>query len=88
MSTAAIEDENDPTYTHFAHRQEFLRLLDRFLKLDLRGYVGQKEHEEEERLVDQLGNIVSGRRNDVPLDAASRHESDGAWMGRPNTRVA
>jgi hypothetical protein len=58
MSTT-LEDESDPTYTHFAHRQEFLRLLDGFLTLDLQGDVGQREHEAEERLVDQLGDIVS-----------------------------
>ena len=55
----ALEDESDPTYTHFAHRQEFLRLLDGFLELDLRGNVEPRDHEEEERLVDQLGDVVS-----------------------------
>jgi hypothetical protein len=31
MSTTALEDDSDPTYTHFSHRDEFFRLHARFL---------------------------------------------------------
>lgn len=57
--SAALEDDADPTYTHFSHRLEFLTLLDRFLAIDLRSSPDQTEDEEEERMVGQLGAIVS-----------------------------
>ena len=57
--SGALGDDSDPTFTHFAHRSEFLDLLKRFLDLDLRRDPDQREDEEEVRLLDQLGAIVS-----------------------------
>ena len=55
----ALEDDADPTYTHFAHRSEFLHQLNRFIKLDLTRDPDQFEDEDEERSVARLGSIVS-----------------------------
>ncbi|WWD22528.1 hypothetical protein CI109_107021 [Kwoniella shandongensis] len=56
--TAPLEDESDPTYTHFAHRNEFLILLHRFLSLDICSKSTTKDEEEEEILVTSLGGIL------------------------------
>jgi hypothetical protein len=58
MSTALGSDA-DPTYTHFEHRDEFLKLLDELLELDMRTNPTLKEEEDEVKLVDQMGAIVS-----------------------------
>ncbi|WVQ93564.1 hypothetical protein IAU59_000639 [Kwoniella sp. CBS 9459] len=55
---AALEDDSDPTYTHFAHRSEFLDLLDRFLNLDIERESDVKEDEVEDFLVNALGGIL------------------------------
>jgi hypothetical protein len=55
----ALEDDSDPTYTHFAHRGEFIDLLQQSLALDLLHEPTQKENEQEERLVNAMGTIVS-----------------------------
>lgn len=54
----ALDSDSDPTYTHFGHRDEFLKLLQRLLELDLRRDATVKEDEDEVKLVDQMGGIV------------------------------
>ncbi|WWC99224.1 hypothetical protein V866_006120 [Kwoniella sp. B9012] len=58
LASVPLEDDSDPTYTHFAHRAEFLELLGRFLGIDITGESGSKEDEDEEGLVDSLGAIL------------------------------
>ena len=58
MSTA-LDSDADPTYTHFGHRDEFQKLLGRLLELDLGREPTVKEEEDEVKLVDQMGDIVS-----------------------------
>ncbi|OCF31205.1 cofactor D [Kwoniella heveanensis BCC8398] len=53
-----LEDDSDPTYTHFAHRSEFLALLERFRSLDIERESDAKEDEVEDALVDSLGGIL------------------------------
>lgn len=54
MSVAALEDEAGADITHFAHRDEFLRLLAAFLE-------GLEDGPELEldRMVKEMGAIVS-----------------------------
>ncbi len=54
----ALEDDGDPTYTHFAHRPDFLKLLSPFVAVDLSRDPSEREDEEEEKLVKALGAIV------------------------------
>lgn len=54
----SVEGESDPTYTHFAHRDGFLRLLKAFLELDLSFDPDEDENEGEERSMISLGLIV------------------------------
>ncbi|TYJ51709.1 hypothetical protein B9479_007714 [Cryptococcus floricola] len=56
--TAPLADDCDPTYTHFAHRAQFIALLDRFLALDLCHESGETEEEAEVGLVDEMGEIL------------------------------
>ncbi|WVQ80901.1 hypothetical protein IAT38_003008 [Cryptococcus sp. DSM 104549] len=58
MTNAALEDESDPTYTHFAHRAEFLASLGQFLAIDACREPSSKEDEEEDALVESLGAIL------------------------------
>ncbi|WVQ62666.1 uncharacterized protein L199_000813 [Kwoniella botswanensis] len=58
LASAPLEDDSDPTYTHFAHRAEFLELLGRFLNIEIAGESGVKEDEDEEGLVNSLGAIL------------------------------
>ncbi|WRT63818.1 uncharacterized protein IL334_000743 [Kwoniella shivajii] len=58
LASAPLEDDSDPTYTHFAHRGEFLGLLERFLKLDISREPDTKEEEEEEGSITSLGAIL------------------------------
>ena len=53
-----LEDDADPTYTHFTHRQQFLDLLNELLSLDLHHDPSASEDESEEKLVSSLGQIV------------------------------
>jgi hypothetical protein len=52
-------DDSDPTYTHFAHREQFLELLDRFCRYCVEEKTTAKEDEVEEALVSEMGAIVS-----------------------------
>jgi hypothetical protein len=74
MSTAAdsaegLGDASDPTYTHFAHRDEFLALLQQVLAYDLGENIQgdgsavalkkeKSQEEEEDRLIKLMGAIV------------------------------
>lgn len=51
MSVTVLEDDADPNYTHFAHRDEFIVLLGRFLR-----HEGSQTGDE---LVKAMGAIVS-----------------------------
>jgi hypothetical protein len=53
-----LEDDTDPTYTHFSHRTEFLAHLADFLSLDLSLDPSESEQEDEEGLVRAMGAIV------------------------------
>lgn len=61
MSSGVLEDEADPNYTHFAHRDELLALLGRFLKTPPSG-----QEERSNDLVKAMGSIVR-RRLDIPV---------------------
>ena len=56
----ALEDNSDPTFTHFAHRVNFLTLLEQFVNLDVGEQTNLREEEDEDKLVEALGAIVSG----------------------------
>ena len=64
---AALEDDSDPTFTHFVHKHDFHLLLIAFLGADWREKPSEKENENEDRLVAGLGAIVSvfGRPSDA-----------------------
>ncbi|KAK4685879.1 tubulin-specific chaperone D, partial [Tremellales sp. Uapishka_1] len=53
-----LEDDSDPTYTHFAHRTEFLQLLDQVLAVNIEQRPSIREDEVEEGLVAALGAIL------------------------------
>lgn len=53
-----LAETDDPTYSHFAHRETFLELLSRFLVVDVGRDPGKGEGEEEEGLVRDIGAIV------------------------------
>lgn len=53
-----LEDDADPNYTHFAHRDDFLHLLDGFLAVDLATDPSVDESLAEDVLVGSLGAIV------------------------------
>ena len=55
---APLEDDSDPTFTHFAHRDEFLGLLAQFLAVDLASEPSASEDEAEIGLVRSMGGIV------------------------------
>lgn len=59
IMTRTLEDDTDPTYTHFSHRTEFLAHLADFLSLDLSHDPSESEQEHEEGLVRAMGAIVS-----------------------------
>lgn len=54
MSLGVLEDDADPNYTHFAHRDEFLALLGQFLEVPQDG--NEKKSDD---LVKAMGSIVS-----------------------------
>ncbi|WVF65933.1 hypothetical protein IAT40_000671 [Kwoniella sp. CBS 6097] len=56
--STGLEDDSDPTYTHFAHRTEFLELLERFLSLDIKRVSDVKEDEAEDALINSMGAIL------------------------------
>ncbi|KAL1413221.1 hypothetical protein Q8F55_000974 [Vanrija albida] len=53
-----IEDDADPTYSHFAHRAEFEAQLARFLAIDVCGEPSAADDDAEVRLVNSLGAIL------------------------------
>jgi hypothetical protein len=65
MSTI-LEDDSDPTFTHFAHRAEFLALLDQLLVVDIGSSPDDVQERAEKVLVKQLGQIV-GHKYGVAL---------------------
>nr|XP_019048752.1 hypothetical protein I302_02526 [Kwoniella bestiolae CBS 10118]OCF27682.1 hypothetical protein I302_02526 [Kwoniella bestiolae CBS 10118] len=58
LASGPLEDDSDPTYTHFAHRAEFLELLGRFLTIDIIRESDARDDEDEEGLVTSLGAIL------------------------------
>lgn len=67
MSNPPMEDDADPTYSHFAHRAEFEVQLARFLAIDVAGTPSTSEDDAEVRLVNSLGAIVSTLPSYLPL---------------------
>ncbi|KAL7418710.1 hypothetical protein Q5752_006393 [Cryptotrichosporon argae] len=57
-TTAQGLDSQDPTYTHFAHRESFLDLLGRFLQLDVAVTPTVKQTQAETVLLESLGAIL------------------------------
>lgn len=53
MTVAVLEDDADPNYTHFAHREEFSSLLAKFLNTE------DGKDQESDELVKAMGVIVS-----------------------------
>lgn len=54
----ATANDAEPTYTHFAHRVEFLTRLEQFLALDVSRAPSEREDENEEKLAKALGAVV------------------------------
>jgi len=55
-----MDSDDDSTYTHFVHREQFFHLLEEFLTCRLdQPDVTQEQSEAEERRVGSLGSIVS-----------------------------
>lgn len=54
----AAQDEADPTYTHFAHRAQFMAGLGRFLAVDPAQDPALDDERKEKALVLELGTIV------------------------------
>lgn len=59
MMSDTLADADDPTYTHFAHRDAFFETLSSFLAVDVSRAPGKGEDDDEEALVKDLGAIVS-----------------------------
>lgn len=68
-ASEGLMDDSDPTFTHFAHRDEFLVLLQQILSYDLAEDTSgdgspaalkraRAQEEEEDRLVKLMGAIV------------------------------
>jgi hypothetical protein len=51
-------DDSEPTYTHFAHREQVSALLKRVLAIDVTGIGSDEEEEGQLRLYSQMTNIV------------------------------
>ncbi|WWC58144.1 uncharacterized protein I303_100679 [Kwoniella dejecticola CBS 10117] len=58
LAAIPLEDESDPAYTHFAHRDEFLGLLNRFCLIEITAGSTSREDEDEEVLLNSLGSIL------------------------------
>ena len=54
-----LEDDSDPTLTHFAHRDELLSLLQLLRLVDLDVAPSNEQDVEEEELLGAIGAIVS-----------------------------
>lgn len=54
-----LEDDSDPTLTHFAHRDELLSLLQRLKSVNLDVAPSNEQDVEEEELLSAIGAIVS-----------------------------
>lgn len=59
MSAAPLEDDADPTYSHFHHRDAFLSQLATFLSSDISHSPSADEDKVEEEQVTALGSMVS-----------------------------
>lgn len=65
-----MESDDDATYTHFAHKEAFFSLFDKFLKCRLdEAEVGQEQSDSEERLVESIGAIVGWSQDQLLLIA-------------------
>lgn len=53
------DDTSDPTYSRFVHREPFLRLLHELLALPLDQSTSEDEDAKEDKLVQQMGYMVS-----------------------------
>lgn len=60
--SAILVDVDDPTYTHFAHKDAFFKLLSTFLAVDVGRAPERGDDMDEELLVKKLGAIVSFTR--------------------------
>jgi len=58
MANQPLEDDSDPTYTHFAHHAEFMALLKKFMAIDTSQSASDREDYLEGGLVKHMGNIV------------------------------
>lgn len=65
-----LQDEVDPTYTHFAHRDEFMERLGRFLAIDTATNPTTEVDRTEQALVTELGTIVGPYDGDTFLITA------------------
>lgn len=59
MASKPLEDDSDPTYTHFAHRDEFMAILDKFTAINTEAPATSGEDFTEGGMVKSMGNIVS-----------------------------
>lgn len=73
MSLGVLEDDADPNYSHFAHRDDFLALLERFLETPR-----DESGKQREDLVKAMGSIVSRRLLNDALMVVARCISTAA----------
>ncbi|RXK40761.1 hypothetical protein M231_02013 [Tremella mesenterica] len=58
VTASPLEDDSDPTYTHFAHRNEFINLLTRLVSVDVTHSPSEVEEQAEVAIVKSLGSIL------------------------------
>ncbi|EIW73358.1 hypothetical protein TREMEDRAFT_26174 [Tremella mesenterica DSM 1558] len=58
VTASPLEDDSDPTYTHFAHRDEFINLLTRLVSVDVTHSPSEVEEQAEVAIVKSLGSIL------------------------------
>lgn len=73
-----IADDADPTYTHFAHREQVAELLSRVLALDMSAPAG--DGEDEAVLVSQIGAIVSAPPEAAHSSSTTTSQCRAFWI--------
>lgn len=82
-SQPEVIDDADPTYSHFGHRNEFLRLLNEFVATDVQTTPSTAENDAEDELVKKMGAIVSYHWSDcADISSTSICPCPGYWIQR------
>jgi hypothetical protein len=76
-----MELDDEATYTHFAHREAFFDLFNKFLECRLdEALVEQVQSDSEERLVESIGAIVCAYEPPVASLKADRRLRNISWI--------